>query len=88
MLLLLIVGDPLVDLIGDTDHVMLLAKMGDVFQLFQGEDLNEKNKDRAKRLPEIYLAQRIIRTIDDDQPRSRIEHRFQFFLIECPVSTG
>ena len=44
MLLLLIVGDPLVDFIGDANHLMLLAKMGDVFQLFQGEDLDEETK--------------------------------------------
>lgn len=67
-----IVSDPFVDFIRDADHVVLLTQCSDVFQFVTRED----------------FPNRIVRRVDNDQSSAGIEHRFEFFLIEDPISAG
>ena len=64
-----VVNDVLVDLVGDREHVPLLAELRDELQLCPGED----------------LACRVVRRVDDDGARPIVERRGQLLLVERPV---
>ena len=59
----------LVNVIGDHENVVLLAEVGDLLDLGPGEN----------------FAERIVRVVEDDRLRLRVEERLEFGRIQFPV---
>ncbi len=64
-----VVGDPVVDFVGDSDYVVELAKFG----------------DRGKLVAAKNLACRIVRRVKQQDAGSRAEGGYQLRWVKCPV---
>ncbi len=59
----------LVNVVGDHENVVFLAEVGDLFDLGTSENFSEG----------------IVRVVEDDRLRLRVEERFEFGRIQLPI---